>query len=123
MPISAGRISSGYRPLGDLPVRQHHNLIRDLQDPLLMGDDDNRAVMDLLAHPLKDPDQVLEAPQVDSGLRLVKYGKLCLPGKHGRDLNSLQLSAGEGSIDFSVDIVLGAEPNLGQIIAGQQMTP
>lgn len=65
------------RPLGgDLPVGQHDNFIGNLQNPLLVGDDQNGGTLDFPAELEKHLDEVIEAPQVDPGLRLVKNSKL-----------------------------------------------
>ena len=53
-----------------------------------MGDDHDRAIGSL-PHFLKHLDQVLEAPEIDTGLRLVKHRKLCAPGQDGGDLDPL----------------------------------
>ena len=85
-----------------------------------MGDDNDGAVFDLLAHLFKDADQVLEAPEVDARFRLVKHRKARMPCKQRRDLNPLQLSAGERGVDLAVDIVPRAQPYLREIVAGRR---
>ena len=83
-----------------------------------MGDDDDRAVLDVLAHFLEDADQVLETPQVDARLRLVEDRKFGAAGQHRGDLDALQLAARERSVHLAVDVVAGAQPHLSQILAG-----
>ena len=56
-----------------------------------------------------------EAPQVDAGLRLVKDHQLAVPRQNGGDLDALDLAAGEGHVHLTVQIVVGAQPHLGQI--------
>ena len=58
-----------------LAVSQNDDAVGDVQDPLLMGDDEDRAV-DLLVQVLEHLDQVGEGPQIDTRLRLVKDGQL-----------------------------------------------
>ena len=53
-----------------------------------MGNDQDGTLC-ILAHTLKYLNQVLEAPKVDSRLRLVKYGQLCPSCKNGGNLNAL----------------------------------
>ena len=61
----------------DLAVRQDDNAVSDVQNPLLMGDDEDGAV-DLLMQVLKHLDEVAEGPQVNARLRLVKDRQLGL---------------------------------------------
>ena len=49
---------------------------------------------------VKGVDQHREAPQVDARLRFVEDGELRLAGQQRRDLNPLQLPAGEGGVDL-----------------------
>ena len=42
-----------------------------------MRNDQDRTVFCFFLHTLKYLDQVLEAPQINTGFRLIKYGKLC----------------------------------------------
>ena len=51
--------------------------------------DRDGAVVDGISHLLKDLNQVLEAPEIDSRLRLVENGQLRAPGQNSGDLNSL----------------------------------
>ena len=82
-----------------------------------MGDDENGAV-DLLMQVLKDLDEVGEGPQVDARLRLVKDGQLGAPGHDHGDLNALELAAGQGAVHLTVNVVLGAQAHLGEVVAG-----
>ena len=81
-----------------------------------MGDDEDRAV-DLLMQVLKHLDQVGEGPQIDARLRLVKDGQLGPPSHNHGDLDALELAAGQGAVHLPVDIILGAQPHLGQVVA------
>ena len=56
-------------------VSQNNDLIRDIEDPLLMGNDKDGTVFDLFSQIREDLDQILEAPEVDARFRLVKDGK------------------------------------------------
>ena len=103
----------------DAAVHQHHDLVGDGQDALLMGNDQDGAVLDVFPKLLENARQVLEAPEVDARLRLVKQCEPCLPCHDRRDLDTLQLAAGQRRIDLAMDIVPGAEADLGQIVAGR----
>ena len=81
-----------------------------------MGNDDHGGAaltVDLLEG-LRQPG---EGPQVDACLRLVEDHQVGVPGQNGGDLNALDLAAGEGHIHFTVQIVIGAEPHLGEVLA------
>ena len=69
-------------------------------------------------HLLEHADEVLEAPEVDAGLGLVEDGHLRAAGEHGRDLDALELAAGEAGVHFTVDIIPRAQADLGQVGAG-----
>ena len=57
-----------------------------------------------------------EAPQVDAGLRLVEDHQLAVPGQDGGDLDALDLAAGQGHVHLPVQVVVGAEAHLGQVV-------
>ena len=76
----------------DLTVGNDDDLVRDIEDALLVGDDQNGTTLTLV-HILKDVDEVAKTPQVDTGLGLVKDGQLGAARQYGRDLNSLELTA------------------------------
>ena len=81
-----------------------------------MGNDDHGGAaltVDLLEG-LRQPG---EGPQVDACLRLVEDHQVGVPGQNGGDLNALDLAAGKGHIHFAVQIVIGAEPHLGEVLA------
>ena len=94
-----------------LSIRNHDDTIRNIQDSLLMGNNYDGAV-DFPAHLFKYPNQVVEAPEVDPRLRLVENRELCPTRKHHRDLNSLQLAAGQRGVYLPVDIIPGAQAHL-----------
>ena len=102
---------------GDLSVPQNDDLIRYFQDALLVGDDHDGTVVDLCAHFFEDLDQILEAPEIDACLGLIEDREPGAACQHCGDLDALELAAGEAGIDFTVDIVLGAEPDFRQILA------
>src|SRR5699024_5614543 len=104
--------------LGHLAGGQDDDLVGDVQNAFLVRDDDDGAVGVLLLHPLKDLDQVLEAPQVDAGLRLVKDGQLLPAGQDGGDLDPLQFAARQAGVHLAVDVIFGAQAHLGQVGAG-----
>src|SRR5699024_1327168 len=76
------------------------------------------AAAGLLIHFFKDMDQVLEAPQVNAGLRLVKDREFGAAGKHHGDLNALELAARKACVDFAVNIIARAQPDFAQVTAG-----
>ena len=51
--------------------------------------DNEDAAAGLLVHLFKDTDEVLEAPQVNAGLRLIKNRKGGAAGQHHGDLDAL----------------------------------
>ena len=73
--------------------------------------------MRLLIHIPEHADEVLEAPQVDARLRLIKYRKLRAACQYHGDLHTFQFAPGQRRIDFAVHILLGAQPHLRQILA------
>ena len=81
-----------------------------------MGND-NQGIVAGFMHLLEHLNQVVEAPQVDSGFRLVKYGKRRVARHDGSNLDSFQLSAGEGGVNIAVDIVPCAKSHFREIIA------
>jgi len=82
-----------------------------------MGDDDQRCLLSGVEVPegLGEP---LEAPQVDASLRLVEDRHLQAARQDAGDLDPLELAAREAGIQFSVQIVLGAQPHVDQKVAG-----
>ncbi len=83
-----------------------------------MGNYKNRTVLISFPHALKDLNQVLKTPEVDSRLRLIKDGQSAPSGKYRRDFDTFQFSAGKARVDFPPDIVSRAEPYFRQICAG-----
>ena len=79
---------------------------------------DQDGTVGVLPHALKHLNQVLEAPQINACLRLVKHGKLGSPGNNSGNLDSLELTAGQAGVDLAVDVVLGAKPHLCQVLTG-----
>ena len=103
--------------LGDFPVADHHNLVGQVDDALLVGDDDQRGLPLLVDGP-EGLGQLGEGPQVDARLRLIKDHQPRLAGQNSGDLNALDLAAGQGAVHLPVDIVLGAQAHLRKIVAG-----
>ena len=66
---------------------------------------------------LKGLRQPGEGPQVDAGLRLVEDHELAVPGQDGGDLDALHLAAGEGHVHLPVQVIVGAQAHLGQVLA------
>ena len=58
------------------------------------------------AHIAEHFNQIVEAPQVDACLRLVKNAQLSLARHHGGNLDSFDLAAGKACVDLAVDIIL-----------------
>ena len=102
--------------LGDFPVADHHNLVGQVNDALLVGDDDQRGLPLLVDGP-EGLGQLGEGPQVDARLRLIKDHQPRLAGQNRGDLNALDLAAGQGGVHLPVDIVGGAQAHPGQILA------
>lgn len=98
----------------DFSFRQHNDFIRNVQNALLMADDEDGAVAAHLPHPLKDADEVLEAPQVDARFRLVKHGQLRAAREHRCNLNALEFAAGQAAVYLTVYIIPRAKPHFGQ---------
>ena len=67
---------------------------------------------------LEHLNEIGEGPQVDARLRLVKDGQLGAPGHDHGDLDALELAAGQGGVHLPVNVVLGAQAHLRQIVAG-----
>lgn len=80
-----------------------------------MADDEDGAVAAHLPHPLKDADEVLEAPQVDARFRLVEHGQLRAAREHRCNLNALEFAAGQAAVYLTVYIIPRAKPHFGQI--------
>ena len=104
-------------PAIDPSVLQDHDLVGDLQNALLVGNDDDRAVADLAAHLAEDLDEVLEAPEVDPRLGLVEDRQFRAPRDHRRDLDALEFPARETVVYLAVDILLRAQPDLRKHLA------
>ena len=100
----------------DATVGNHHNLVGDAQNALLVRDYDKRA-RKILAHILEYRDQILEAPQIDPGLRLVEYRQARVAREHGRELDSLDLAARKGGVHLAVEVVLRAESDVAEYLA------
>ena len=71
----------------ELSVSDHDDLIGNIEDTLLMGNDHNIAMV-LLMELFKNLDQILEAPQVDPSLRLVKNSHGGIPRHNCGDLDT-----------------------------------
>src|SRR5699024_8882036 len=101
----------------DAAVLDDDDLVGDVQDTLLMADDQDAAAR-LLVHLFKHADQVLEAPQINAGLRLVKDREFGAAGQYHRDLDALELPARKAVVEFAVDVVARAQADLAQVVAG-----
>ena len=102
--------------LGDDAVVHHDDLVGQVDDALLVRDDHQGGLLFVveLAEGVGEPG---EGPQVDAGLRLVEDHEAGVPGQDGGDLDALDLAAGEGGVHLSVDIVVGAQPHPGEVLA------
>ena len=101
----------------DAAARDDDDLVSNVQNSLLVGDDEDGAA-GALVHLLKDFNEILEAPEVDARLGLIKNGKLGATGVDHGDFDALQLAARQGGVDLTAHVLLGAESHLGQILAG-----
>lgn len=72
-----------------------------------MGNNNQRIVPGAV-YVLKNVNQVIKAPEVDSRFRLIKNGKGCVSGNNCGNFNSFQLSAGKAGVNISVDVISGA---------------
>jgi len=73
-----------------------------------VGDDED-GVLALALQQAEGLGQLGKGPQVDAGLRLVKDEQAAGAGQNGRDLDALDLAAGEGGVHLPVHIVGGAQ--------------
>ena len=92
----------------------HDDLIGQVDDPLLMGDDDDGVLPGAVEH-AEGLRQFGKGPQVDARLRLVKDEQAAGPGQDGGDLNALDLPAGEGGVHLPVHVVGRAQPHPVQV--------
>ena len=81
-----------------------------------MGDDDHRGVL-AAVDLFKRLGQAGKAPQVDTGLRLVKDHQRAVARQNGGDLNALDLAAGKAHVHLALQIIVGAQAHLGQVLA------
>ena len=81
-----------------------------------MGDDDHRILL-LAVDLLKRLRQAGKGPQIDPGLRFVKDLQPAAAREDRRDLDALDLAAGEGRIHLPVEIVVRAQADLRQVLA------
>lgn len=84
-----------------------------------MGNNHDRAVV-LLMQVFEHRDEVLEAPQVDTGFRLIEDGKTGFSCQGDGDLNTLELTAREGGIHFTLHIAGAMQSHLGEIAAASR---
>ena len=67
--------------LFDFAVCKDDDLIRDIENALLMRDHKDCAILRGFAHLLENADQILETPEVDAGFRLIEDCKLDIARK------------------------------------------
>ena len=101
----------------DTAVRDDHHLVGDVQDALLVGNDEN-GTAGTLVHFLEDLNEVLEAPEIDACLGLVKDRELGSSGVDHGDLNALELASRQGCVDLTAYVLLSAQTHLSQVLAG-----
>ena len=82
-----------------------------------MGNDDDRA-LNFFVHFFKYINQIFKAPKVNACFGLIEQGQLCFSCHNGCDFDTLQLTAGKACVYLTVDVILGAHANLGQILTG-----
>ncbi len=114
--MSPGRISPAGPFSLQLAAGDDDDLIGDLQNTLLVGDDEQGA-LHLAPQALEHVDQIGKAPQVDAGLGLVEQGELGVAGQHRGDLNALDLPAGEGGVHLPVQVLPAAQAHPAQQLA------
>ena len=93
----------------NLAVGQHNNAVGNVQNALLVGNDDDGAprACPKIAENLN---QILEAPQVNAGLRLVKQGKLGPTGHAHGNFNAFHFPARKACIYLTVNIIIRTKP-------------
>ena len=64
---------------------QNHDLISDIQNAFLVGNDD-QGIVGVAVQFLKYLDQIVEAPEINPCLRLVEDGQRSVSGDNGGDL-------------------------------------
>ena len=79
-----------------------------------MGDDNNRSAA-LVVEPLERLCESGKRPEIDAGLGLVEEHEARVFGKNRRDLDALDLAAGEARIDVAREIVSRAKADLREI--------
>ena len=97
----------GRAAVPDLAAADHDDLVGELNDALLMGNDDHARRV-LTVELLKGLGQTGEAPQVDAGLGLVEDHQRGMTREQRRDLDALDLAAREGNVHLAVEIVVRA---------------
>ena len=100
----------------DLAAADHDDLVGELNDALLMGNDDHARRV-LTVELLKGLGQAGEAPQVDAGLGLVEDHQRGMTREQRRDLDALDLAAREGDVHLAVEIVVRAQADLREVAA------
>lgn len=82
-----------------------------------MGNDQNRAAFDVFPHILKQFDEVLKTPEVNSCFRFIEDRNGRPFGENRGDLDPFQFSAGKICIDFPVYVIMRAETDGRKIFA------
>ena len=82
-----------------------------------MRNNQDGTALDVFPHPLEDLNQILETPQVNSRLGLIKHGQLCRSGQNRGNFNALQFAAGKTAVHLTVNILSGTQTHLGEVIA------
>ena len=82
-----------------------------------MGNNNDRSP-EQFVHVLKNMNQILETPEINSRFRFVKNRESGSARHDCGDLDPFQLSAGKTCVDFTVNIVLRAKTDLRKVITG-----
>ena len=94
-----------------MTIRDEQYLVRLGDDPLLVGYDDDRRTR-FLVQLTEGRGQTMEAPEVDPGFRFIEDHDRRVFRENGRDLDPLDLAAGQGSVRLAVQVIAGTQSHL-----------
>ena len=102
-------------PVAICPSAHHDDLVRQGDDALLVGDDDHGggAAAWICSKVSVSRAKLHRSMPASGSSKIISW----LPGQNGGDLDALDLAAGEGHVHLPVQIVVGAQAHLGQVLA------
>ena len=104
-----GKISSFVPWRGDLAVGNHHDLVGQVDDALLVGDDEDGGLALALAAGWKVSVSLAKDHRSMPASGSSKISRPAVAGQNGGDLDALDLAAGEGGVHLPVYIIGGAQ--------------